>query len=174
MPREAWLRGPVEGVPGPLMPVAHALLQAGEDLEVVRDLTLDELWSRPGGAASIGFHLRHIPGSMDRLLTYAAGETLSDAQMAELRNEGNPGTPPATAGELLAGVREAIERALDVLKASDERALMEPRGVGRAQLPSTVLGLLYHVGEHTQRHVGQVITTVKIMRGLRLTEGSSD
>jgi hypothetical protein len=85
---EVWLRGPVEGIQPLLQPAAHALLQVGEDvLPIVRDLTPAELWARPGGAASIGFHLVHLPGSLDRLLTYSRGETLSSDQLAALAAE---------------------------------------------------------------------------------------
>jgi len=154
----------VEGVSTALQPVAHALLQAVEDLEAAASgLSVEELWARRGGAASAGFHLRHLAGSLDRLTTYARGEQLSAEQLAALRAEQEPGAP---ASELLAHVRATVERALDQLRATPDSALDEPRGVGRAQLPSSVRGLLYHAGEHTARHTGQVITTVKIVRGL--------
>ncbi|HEX7049545.1 MAG TPA: DinB family protein [Longimicrobiales bacterium] len=163
---EAWLRGPIESVDPYLMPVAHALVQAGEDLErAAADLTPEELWARPGGAASIGFHLRHIAGVVDRLLTYANGEMLSEAQLRALRTEGEPGEPPAGAAELVRNAREALARALDQVRRTPRDALLEPRAVGRARLPSTVLGLLYHAGEHATRHTGQVITTVRVLRG---------
>lgn len=166
MSPEAWLSGPVAGVPPLLMPVAHALLQAQADLEVARDLSPDELWARPGKAASVGFHLKHIPGSMDRLLTYAEGNSLSQEQLTLLRAEAEPGTPPADAPRLLVGVDQAVNKAIVLLRRTDEAELLSPREVGRARLPSTLLGLLFHVAEHTQRHVGQVVTTVKIVRGL--------
>lgn len=154
----------VEGVSAALQPVAHALLQAIDDLEAAASgLSDDELWARPGGAASAGFHVRHLAGSLDRLTTYARGEPLNGAQLAALRSEQEAG---ASAEELLAHVRATVERALDQLRATSEDVLDEPRGVGRARLPSTVRGLLYHAGEHTSRHTGQVITTAKIVRGL--------
>lgn len=111
--------------------------------------------------ASIGFHLRHTAGSIDRLLTYAAGGVLTADQMAALRDEENPGDPAAAAGALLAGVDRAADRALGVLRTTPEATLGTPRAVGRAQLPSTVLGLLFHLAEHAQRHAGQAITTRK-------------
>jgi uncharacterized damage-inducible protein DinB len=167
---EAWQRGPIEGVTPYLMPVAHALVQAGEDVErAAADLTTEELWERPGGAAAIGFHLRHIAGVLDRLLTYARGEALNEAQFAALRAEGEPGEPPADAQALVAGVQRAIAHALEVVRATPEAALLGPREVGRAKLPSNVLGLLAHAAEHAQRHTGQLITTKKIVRGLGLT-----
>ena len=124
---EAWLRGPVPGVPPLLMPAAHALQQASEDLErVAADLDPALVWARPGGAASIGFHLRHVAGVIDRLLTYARGEALSDAQLRGLAEEGEPGDPPASAGVLLEEVRAAVERALAPLQATDPATLLGP------------------------------------------------
>ena len=165
MSTEAWLRGPIDGIPPLLMPVAHALVQARDELEVARSLTSTELWARPGGAASIGFHLRHIPGAIDRLLTYADGRLLDADQMAALRAEAEVSDPHPTADELLGRVSRGIDQVLAVLTATDEASLLEPRGVGRAQLPTNVLGLLFHIAEHTQRHVGQVVTTAKVVRG---------
>lgn len=164
---EFWMRGiRVEGIGTQLQPVAHALLQALEDVEAaVSALPVEALWARPGGAASAGFHLRHLAGSLDRLTTYARGEQLSEAQLAVVRSEGEPG---AGADELLAHVRATVHRALDQLRATPDAALDEPREVGRKRLPSSVRGLLYHAGEHTTRHAGQVITTVKVVRGLGL------
>lgn len=163
---EAWLRGPIPGVSPWLMPAAHALVQAGEDAErAARGLSTDELWQRPGGAAAAGFHLRHIPGVLDRLLTYARGEMLSDEQLAALRFEGEPGEPPEDVDSLLDKLHAAIENALEVLRTTPDSVLLEPREVGRARLPSTVLGLLSHAAEHAQRHTGQLITTVKVVRG---------
>ena len=176
MSPEFWLRGPVDGVPSWLMPVAHALLQSRQDLhEAAEALTADQLWGRPGGAASIGFHLRHISGSVDRLFTYARGGSVRDDQLITLRREGNPCSPPATARELLALVDMVLDDAVNSLKTVSEDQLLAARAVGRAQLPSNVLGLLFHAAEHAQRHTGQVITTSKIIRGLgrELATGSA-
>ena len=163
---EVWLRGPIEGIHPLLMPAAHALLGAQEDLHAaVADLTREQLCERPGGAASVGFHLRHIAGSLGRLYTYALGQPLTDSQRAALRAEGETGAPPENAAELLALVGAAVDEALQVLRSTGENELLEFRGVGRAQLPSNTLGLLFHGAEHTQRHTGQVITTAKIIRG---------
>ena len=169
MDSEFWLRGPVEGVPPFLMPAAHALLQSRADLrEAAGELSPAELWHRPGGAAAIGFHLRHIAGTLDRLFTYASGRSLAPEQLTVLREEGSPGSPPAKAEELLGSVDAAIEAALRGLREMPEADLLTPRMVGRRMLPSSVLGLLFHAAEHTQRHTGQVITTSKIIRGLAL------
>ena len=164
-PPEVWLRGPVEGVDPLLMPAAHALLQAREDVErAALGLSLRELWSTPGGAAPVGFHLRHVAGSIDRLLTYARGAPLDDRQRAALAAEQAPGDPPADAPALVRAATAAIDGALDALRRTDAATLHVPRTVGRAALPTTVFGLLFHIAEHTQRHVGQVITTGKIVR----------
>lgn len=170
---EAWLSGPVEGVPAPLMPAAHALIDALDELErAASGLSVEELWLRPGGAASVGFHLRHVRGSIDRLLTYARGEGLDTVQLRAIRGEGDPGDPPSTAPDLIAAVREAVSGAIDAYRGADPDDLDAPRRVGRAGLPSTVRGLLFHVADHTRRHAGQVITTAKIIRGLDLAHAA--
>ncbi|SRR5690606_22787241 len=169
---EVWLRGPVPGVSPALQPVAHALLGALEDTErFIADLDPGDLWVGPGGAASIGFHLRHMAGSLDRLFTYARGEPLSDAQREALAREKDV-TPEVTAEELLRELRRQVDVALERLRATPDASLDEPRAVGRAGYPSTVRGLLHHAGEHTARHAGQISTTVKVLRGLRAQDFS--
>jgi transcriptional regulator with GAF, ATPase, and Fis domain len=144
--------------------VAHALLQAVEDVRrTVDPLSLAHLWERPGGAPSVGFHVRHAAGSLDRLFTYARGEGLSAEQRRFLDHEAEPGDPPAPAVALAADFEHQVHRALAQLRTTPEAALLDPRGVGRLQLPSTVLGLLVHAAEHTQRHVGQILTTARIV-----------
>jgi uncharacterized damage-inducible protein DinB len=161
---EVWLRGPVAGIPALLQPVAHGLLQCREEVkEHVAPLEPEQIWARPGGAASIGFHVRHAAGSLDRLFTYARGETLSAAQKAALAVETEADVAPGAAARLVAHFDEAVDRALEQLRATREQSLLDFRGVGRAQLPSTVLGLLFHAAEHTQRHAGQLATTVKVV-----------
>ena len=165
---EAWLRGAIDGIDSLLQPAAHALAQAREDLDrATAGISTAKLWHRPNGAASLGYHLRHAAGSLDRLLTYARGQQLNDRQLAELKREGEPGTPPQDAAALLAHVRGAIDAALAQLRVTRREELLEARAVGRAQLPSTVLGLLFHAAEHTTRHVGQAITTAKVISGGR-------
>jgi uncharacterized damage-inducible protein DinB len=162
---EVWLRGPVDGVAPHLQPVAHALLQAGEEIERwAAPLTVEQLWARPGGAASVGFHLRHIVGVLDRLFTYARGLQLTDTQRRALAAERESGSPPESAESLVRAARRAIHDAVERLRHVDERSLLEPRGVGRAHLPSNVLGLLFHAAEHTQRHVGQIVATAQAVR----------
>ncbi|HEV7589376.1 MAG TPA: DinB family protein [Longimicrobium sp.] len=162
---EPWLRGPIPGIPPLLMPVAHALVMAREDIEAaISALSADELWTRPGGAASAGFHAMHLAGSLDRLFTYARGEQLTAGQLRTREREKSPEPPPSVA-ELVRLVHDTVDRALAQLRATDERTLLESREVGRMKLPSNVLGLLFHAAEHTQRHVGQVVTTAKVVRG---------
>jgi uncharacterized damage-inducible protein DinB len=163
---EVWLRGPVAGVPPALMPAAHAFLQAMEDVErAAAPLTHEQLWETPGGAASVGFHILHMAGSTDRLRTYARGERLSAPQREALAGEKDPVKRPAP--ELLAGLRQAIDAALAQLRAAPPDSLFDARAVGRAALPTTHLGLLFHAAEHAQRHTGQIVTTAKIVAGLR-------
>lgn len=163
---EVWMRGPVPDVPGLLQPVAHSLLQCREEVEaLLPGRAAEQIWSRPSGAASIGYHVRHAAGSLDRLFTYARGERLSEAQRASLASEGEPDTEPDASARLVSAFSQAVDGALAQLRATDEKTLLDFRGVGRAQLPSTVLGLLFHAAEHTQRHVGQATTTVKVLSG---------
>lgn len=165
---EVWLRGALPGVPPLLQPVAHSLLQCREEVRgSLGGLMPAELWARPGGAASAGFHARHAAGSLDRLLTYARGEQLSTAQRDALDAEGAPDLAADAASRLAASFDEAIDRALRQVRDTAEHRLLEARAVGRAQLPSTVIGLLFHAAEHTQRHCGQLATTVKIVRANR-------
>lgn len=162
---EVWLRGPVAGYDRAVMPVVHALIQAREDVERLSGTTTDdELWQRPGGAASAGFHLHHLAGALDRLFTYARGEQLTDTQKETMRQEGQARPSPA---ELMSLVNASIDRALAQLHDTPVSTLFDARDVGRAKLPATVIGLLFHGAEHTTRHVGQCITTLKIVRGLR-------
>lgn len=162
--REVWLRGPLPEVPPLLQPVAHALLQAREELQAaLADFPADLLWQKPAGVASVGFHLQHITGVLDRLLSYARGASLTPEQLRYLRQEGEP-APDVTPAELLRAFGAQVEQALAQLQATDEAALTAYRGVGRAQLPSTVIGLLTHAAEHTMRHLGQLLVTARLLR----------
>src|SRR5690606_2840937 len=128
----------------------HALLQAREDIErLASAVPAEHVWVRPGGAASIGFHVRHTGGALDRLFTYARGETLSEDQRLALRQEGEPGNPPAPLSEVAAGTMRVIDRALDQLRQTRGDDLLTERRVGRAGLPSTVMGLTFHAAEHS-------------------------
>ena len=162
---EVWLRGPIPGIAPVLQPAAHALLQVVEDvLPVVADLTAVQLWARPGGVAAVGFHLKHLPGSVDRLLTYARGEQLSQAQMAYLASERNIHDDRPTLESLTAGLSTGIDSAIEFLRAVPDDSLLEPREVGRQKRPSTTLGLIFHAAEHSSRHAGQVVTLSRIVR----------
>jgi uncharacterized damage-inducible protein DinB len=153
-------------MPPVVMPAAHALMQAAEDITAAAaGLTAGQLWMRPGGAASVGFHLRHIAGSIDRLLTYARGEALSQSQLTAIAGEQDSGANPASAATLASEAVAAIERAIEVMRNVPPVSYFEPRGVGRRNLPTNVLGLLVHVAEHTQRHAGAIIATSKVVRG---------
>jgi hypothetical protein len=171
---EVWLRGElVEGVPALLQPVAHSLLQSREEIDShVPGLTPVELWARPGDAGSIGFHVRHAGGSLDRLLTYARGEQLSPAQLAALAVEAEQDLTPDAPVRLVVAFDAIVEQALAQLKVTNEATLLDRRAVGRARLPSTVVGLLVHTAEHTLRHAGQIATLVKVVtKGGRAASG---
>lgn len=159
---EVWLRGPIPEIPQLLQPVAHALLQATEEIEhAITTFDSIYLWDKPYGMASVGFHLQHLSGVLDRLFTYARGESLSTLQLKALQQEGSAPSANTTANELVAAFHEQVQRALKQLQETDEKRLTEHRAVGRQQLSSTVLGLLFHAAEHTQRHVGQLLVTAK-------------
>ena len=161
---EVWLRGPVADVPALLQPVAHALLQAREEVNaVMAGFKEESLWERPGGVASVGFHLQHLSGVLDRLFTYARGESLSQEQARVLAAEGTP-DEGIHSESLIQAFHRQVDRALEQLRKTPEESLTEQRSVGRAKLPSTVLGLLVHAAEHTQRHVGQLLVTVRVQR----------
>jgi uncharacterized damage-inducible protein DinB len=162
---EVWLRGPLPEVPALLQPVAHALLQAREEVsEIMAGFPAEKLAERPLGLASVGFHLRHLAGVLDRTFTYARGEALSPAQLAYLAAEGQPPTHPSAVPELVQAFARQVDTAIDQLIATPEAALPEWRGVGRGQLPSTVIGLLVHAAEHTTRHVGQLLVTARVVQ----------
>ena len=162
---EPWLRGPIEGVPPHLMPVFHSFQMVREDLaHYTEGLTTDDVWRHTGALPSLGFHLRHIAHSVDRLVTYLCGDPLSDAQIATLKQEAEPGP---TLAELLADLDARLRDAESRLRTVTADSLDQPRYIGKKRLPSTVLGLLVHVAEHTQRHLGQAITTGKLAREIR-------
>jgi uncharacterized damage-inducible protein DinB len=166
---EVWLRGPVPGVPPLLQPVAPALLQSSDEVVVVLSGFPDHLlWSRPAGVASVGFHLRHLTGVVDRLFSYANRDPLTEEQMQWLRAEEVP-DPDESVESLTARFVDTVDLAVERLRSVDEASLTEARSVGRAKLPSTVLGLLFHAAEHTQRHVGQLLVTVRVQQPSRLS-----
>lgn len=161
---EVWQRGPIEGIPSLLQPVAHALLQAREELEeMVPEIDDAILWKRPAGVASAAFHLQHLSGVLDRVFTYAGGEMLTEEQLNQLKEEDIPYRSGLTVEGLVSRFRLQVDKAISQLASTDETMLTQFRAVGRKQLPSTVIGLLVHGAEHTMRHLGQLRVTVKIL-----------
>jgi DinB superfamily len=161
-PPEPWLRGPLAGIHLLVAPVLHAFAQAREDLaHWTQGLSDAEIWSQPNGLASVGFHLRHIAGSVERLTTYLRGEQLTPQQLEALGHESDPG-PGRLA--LLDEINRSLVQSEQVISALDPATLGEARAVGRKRLPTTVIGLAIHLAEHTQRHVGELIVTAKVAR----------
>jgi hypothetical protein len=152
--REFWLSGPIEGITPWLQPVAHALSQSEREVKsALQDFPDSMLWEKPADMAAVGFHLQHLTGVLDRLFTYARGETLSSAQLANLSAEGKP--DGLSSKQLVDIFSKKVNESLDQL---------QPRGVGRAQLPSNVLGLLFHSAEHCMRHTGQLLVTAAVVK----------
>lgn len=162
---EPWLRGTLTDVAPVQRAVLHALELANEDLERwCGELTDEQLNARPAGIAAVQFHIRHIVRSTDRLLTYAEGGTLTAEQIALMKSELNPG---ASREEVFAELKNGLQLHATRIRSFTAEQLVLPRMVGRQQMPTTVAGLLVHVADHAQRHVGQAITTAKILRGER-------
>jgi hypothetical protein len=162
--QEVWLRGPLDNIPPLLQPVAHALLQAREEInELMIGFPEVLLWVKPMGMASAGFHLQHLTGVIGRLFTYARGEVLSQGQLDYLQSEGKPPEKEYTINDLVGRFNKQVDKALKQLSQVGETTLTEVRGVGRAQVPSTVIGLYAHTAEHTMRHLGQLLVTVGIL-----------
>lgn len=163
---EVWLRGRVAGVPPLLQPAAHALLQAVEEITaLMNDFPDEQLWEQPAGVASPGFHLLHIAGVLDRLCTYAKGQPLRADQLAYLKEENNPQT--RSVDDLVAALESAVQQTLEQFRQTKEATLTEQRTVGRKALPSTVQGLLFHAAEHTMRHLGQLLVTVRVLKSAK-------
>jgi uncharacterized damage-inducible protein DinB len=162
---EVWLRGPLSKIPAMLQPAAHAFLQAREEVnELMTNFPEELLWEKPAGVASAAFHLQHIAGVLDRLFTYAKGQQLSDEQLKYLSAEGKKPETEITITELVRKFNDQVEKTIEDLKMMNENTLTEPRSVGRKQLPSTVLGLIFHSAEHTMRHLGQLLVTVRVSK----------
>ena len=156
------MRGPIPGVQPLVMPLLYSFTQVREDLaRYTAGITQEQLWRRTGELPSLGFHLRHISGSVERLTTYLMGEQVSAEQIAFLKEEGVPGP---TLEELLAAIDTTLSATEARVRTIDPATVHDPRYIGRKRLPTTVLGLLMHLAEHTQRHLGQAITTAKLVR----------
>src|SRR5271170_1105929 len=159
---EPWLRGPLEDVHPLLAPIFYSFQQAREDLRHwTAGITSEQLWARPMGLGSIGFHIRHIGGSVERLLAYAVGGQLSETQLSEIEKEMDPGQ---ALDDLLIELDRRLTAAEQLVRTLDPASLAEARQVGRKRLPTTLGGLLTHIAEHAQRHVGEAIVTVKVVR----------
>lgn len=160
---EPWLRGPISGVHPLVAPILFSFQQAREDLDHhTQALNPAQLWATPHGLASVAFHLRHIAGSTDRLITYLQGRVLTAEQLAALAAETEPAA--LSREQLLSAIGQVFSEAEAVVRALDLSTLAEPRAVGRRHLPTTVAGLLTHIAEHIQRHVGQAISAAKLAR----------
>jgi uncharacterized damage-inducible protein DinB len=173
---EVWQRGPIPGYAAELQPVVHALLQVSEEIERhASTLTHEQLWARPHGVASVGFHLVHIAGSTDRLLTYARDERLSPAQKEalELEQQLQEVTPiiDATAPQLVQRIQAELLRLIETMRGVSVEGMQAARYLGRARLPTTEWGLIFHAAEHASRHAGQLTTTAKIVRGMYPADG---
>ncbi len=162
---EVWQRGPVPGIPPLLQPVAHALLQAREEVnDIMQGFPATLLWEQLSGLACAGFHLQHLTGVLDRVFTYARNEKLTDLQFDQLAAEGSDSATGYSTEELVNLFNMQVDRAMEQLRLTDERLLTDYRGIGRAGLPSTVIGLLFHGAEHTMRHLGQLLVTAAVVR----------
>jgi DinB family protein len=158
---EPWLRGPLPGVHPSIAPVLYSLQQAREDLRKwTEGFSTEEIWLHIQGLAPIGFQIRHISRSVERLMTYVVGGQLTGQQLSELRGEMEPG---ASLDELFSELEQKLSAAEAIIRAIDPGTVPQPREVGRKRLPTTVGGLLTHIAEHTQRHVGQAIVTAKLV-----------
>ncbi len=162
---EVWQRGALKDIPLLLQPIAHTLLQVKEELhELMIEFPDNLLWQKPAGLASPSFHLQHLSGVLDRVFTYARNEKLNIDQLKQLQLEDELFIPEFTVTQLLARFNFQVYKALLQLNTTDESTLTEARGIGRKLIPSTVIGLLVHAAEHTMRHFGQLLVTVKVIK----------
>ncbi len=168
---EPWLRGPLAGVSPLVANLIYTFTQAREELGTAVDkLSVDEIWVRPHGLAAVGFHIRHLGGAAERLGCYLTGNVLTAEQLSDLKREDQPGMDGA---ELLAEMSARLERVEHDVRSMDPATLEQTREVGRGRLPSTAIGLIVHIAEHTQRHLGQAITTAKLVRSLGVSAEAS-
>jgi hypothetical protein len=159
---EPWLRGPLAGVSPFIAPTMRGFEQALEDLaKWTEGLTEEQIWRTHGDIGSLGFHMKHIAGSTERLATYAAGLQLTPEQLTDMKAEQQPGE---SREELLARMGEAFRRAAGLLRSLDPAALEAPREIGRKRLPSTAIGVVVHIAEHAARHVGEAIVIARLSR----------
>ena len=160
---EYWLRGPIEGITALLQPAAHAILQTKDEVHTgLKNFPESLIWERPEGVASVAFHLQHIAGVLDRIYTYAKGNQLDQQQLDYMISEGRENND-ITLAALLDHLDVQIEKALQQLRDTPASDLLLPRAVGRRQIPSNVIGLLFHGADHTQRHTGQLLVTARVV-----------
>lgn len=163
--REVWQRGPLENIPALLQPVAHALLQAREELHDMMNAFPEKiLWEKPAGVASPAFHLQHLTGVLDRLFTYARKELLTPVQLHALSIEGNQKETSSSMMELIELFNKQVDLSIHELSIVNIDMLAEVRTVGRKLIPATLIGLYVHAAEHTMRHIGQLLVTVKMLK----------
>ena len=166
---EVWLRGPLPGILPGLQPVAHALLQAREELnELMKDFPDALLWIGPAGMASVGFHAQHMAGVLDRLFTYAREEALTGEQLYSLSIEGNKEKCTVDLSTMLELFDKQVDLSLNQLSKTDVDTLPGKREIGRQKIPTTLIGLYVHAAEHTMRHIGQLLVTVKVIKSAEL------
>ncbi len=162
--KEVWQCGPIENIPALLQPVAHALLQARNEVaEMMQNFPDGLLWQRLAGTASAAFHLQHLTGVLDRVFTYARNEMLNEDQLIFLNLEGK--INDSITGEFLVALFDKqVAKAMAQLSVTDINTLTETRFIGRKKIPTTTVGLLFHAAEHTMRHTGQLYVTVKVLQ----------
>ncbi|WP_031425711.1 DinB family protein [Flavimarina sp. Hel_I_48] len=161
---EYWLRGPVKNIPALLQPAAHALLQSVSEVKkYTAQFPLGLINEKPAGRASVAFHLKHLTGVLDRMLAYAQKEPLSTQQLDYLKKE-QIALKNEQISPLIGAFEAKVDEALQYFQTIDPTTLTEERLVGRKHLPSTLLGLLFHAAEHSQRHVGQLLVTVSVLK----------
>ncbi|MGC1514242.1 MAG: DinB family protein [Maribacter sp.] len=161
---EFWLSGPISDIPALLQPAAHALLQSDRELKrYTSEFPKELLWAKVGGRASVGFHMNHLTGVLDRLLTYAKSESLSEGQFQFLKNEASFDLNTEVI-DLQHQFSSKVSEAIAYFKSLDDTTLTETRYVGRKKLPTTVIGLLFHAAEHSQRHIGQLLVTASVLK----------
>ncbi|MEO8766706.1 MAG: DinB family protein [Ginsengibacter sp.] len=163
--KEVWQRGPIENIPALLQPVAHALLQAREELsDMMNTFPENLLWERPCGVASPAFHLQHLTGVLDRLFTYGRKQALSSDQLYALSIEGNQHETLSSLVELIELFDKQVDLSINELSHVNIDTLTEARTIGRKKIPTTLIGLYVHAAEHTMRHIGQLLVTTKVLQ----------
>jgi uncharacterized damage-inducible protein DinB len=162
---EPWLRSPLPNIIDELQPVAAMFIAAKEDiLRAVEGLSADAVWKKANGAASIGFHMLHLAGATDRLMSYAEGEALTEAQKADLTAERDADETRPSLDHLTKKISDAMEAAVVRLEGITTEQLSTTRELGRAKVPTSMRALILHAGEHASRHAGQIVTTSKIVQ----------